>query len=375
MRVVYLNSSADIGGGEKWMLALASGLDRTRYESAFVVAHEGRFADEVRRRGFGVTVVDTRRLVSPRAFAGLVRHFRRTRPHLLHTAGARASFYGRLAARVAGVPAVVSSVHTSIADYEVAPWRRGVYLALDRIAAWNAGRIIATSEAVARALTEHHRVPDAKIVTIPNRPDPAELAPTRPRDETLRALGAAPDRVLVGVIARLTEQKGVGDFLTALAALRSRRDWSAVVVGDGPLRAILEAQARDLGLADRCCFAGVRTDLGDVLAALDLLVVPSWSEGLPYLVLEAMLTGTPMVATAVGGIPEVITDGVHGTLVPPRARARLAAAIAAALDDPARVRALADAARSHAEATLSMRRMLADIDTVYQAVLAEARVP
>src|SRR5439155_6415993 len=118
-RVVYLNSSADIGGGEKWMLALASGLDRARYASAFVVPHEGRFADEARRRGFPVTVVDLEHLVSPRALVALTRHLRRARPHLLHTAGARASFYGRVAARVAGVPAIVSSVHTSIADFEV----------------------------------------------------------------------------------------------------------------------------------------------------------------------------------------------------------------------------------------------------------------
>ena len=355
------------------MLALASGLDRGRYASAFVVAHEGRFADEVRRRGFPVTVVDTRTLVSPGALVALVRHFRRTRPHLVHTAGARASFYGRLAAWLAGVPAVVSSAHTSIADYEVAPWRRALYLALDRLSARRAGRIIATSDAVATALATHHRVAPAKIVTIPNRPDPAELVPTRPRDETRRDLGAS-GSALLGVVARLTDQKGVGDFLSALALLRERTDWSAVVVGDGPLRAGLEAQARELGLADRCRFAGVRTDLADVLGALELLSVPSWSEGLPYLVLEAMLTATPIVATAVGGIPEVITDGVHGTLVPPRDPPRLAEALGRVLDDPARARALAEAARRHAAATLSLDRMLADVDAVYRTVLAEGDV-
>jgi glycosyltransferase involved in cell wall biosynthesis len=356
------------------MLALATGLDRARYASAFVVAHEGRFADEARRHGFPVTVIDTRRLVSPGALMALVRHFRRARPHLVHTAGARASFYGRLAARVAGVPAVVSSVHTSIADYEVASWRRAVYLALDRASARIAGRIIATSEAVAAALVTHHRLPAAKVVTIPNRPDPRALVPTRPRDETRAALGASA-RPLLAVVARLTEQKGVGDFLSALAALREREDWVAVVVGDGPLRADLEAQATHLGIADRCRFAGVRTDLADLLGAVDLLVVPSWSEGLPYLVLEAMLTATPIVCTAVGGIPEVITDGIHGRLVPPRAPARLAQAIRRALDDPSATRALAETARRHASSTLSLDRMLAAVDTVYRTVLAEAGVP
>jgi glycosyltransferase involved in cell wall biosynthesis len=368
---VYLNSAADVGGGEKWMLALADGLDQARYASAFVVACEGRFADEVRRRGYPVTVIDLRHLVSPQTLLALVHYFRRTRPDLVHTAGARASFYGRVAAWVAGVPAI-SSVHTSIADYEVAGWRRAIYLALDRGSARAARRLIATSEAVAADLVARGQAPRDKIVTIPNRPDARDLAPTRARAAVRHELGAGADEPLVGVVARLTAQKGVADFLDAAAALDGRGGWRAVVVGDGPLRRDLEARARRLGLAPRCRFVGIRADLGDLLAAFDLLVVPSRSEGLPYLVLEAMVAGTPLIATEVGGIPEVLADGVHGVLVPPRAPARLAAAIAGCLDDPQSARARAAAARRHAEATLSLRAMLVAVDAVYADVLADA---
>jgi glycosyltransferase involved in cell wall biosynthesis len=372
-RVVYLNSAADVGGGEKWMLALADGLDHTRYASAFVVACDGRFADEVRRRGYPVTVIDLTRLVSPWALLALVRHFRRARPDLVHTAGARASFYGRIAAWLAGVPAVVSSVHTSIGDYEVAAWRRWIYLTLDRATAPLARRLIATSEAVAAELVAHRQAPRAKIVVIPNRPDPRELLPTRARVAVRQELGATADEALIGVVARLTEQKGVADFLDAAAALAERPGWRAVVVGDGPQRADLEARARRLGLAERCRFVGTRTDLGDLLAAFDLLVVPSRSEGIPYLVLEAMTAGTPLVATVVGGIPEVLADNVHGVLVPARVPTRLARAIAGALDDPPRTREFADTARRHAQASLSLRTMLTAVDGEYAAVLAGGR--
>ena len=370
-RVVYLNSAADVGGGEKWMLALADGLDHARYASAFVVACEGRFADEVRRRGYPATVIDLTRLVSPQALVTLVHHFRQARPDLVHTAGARASFYGRAAAWLAGVPAVVSSVHTSIADYEVAGWRRGIYLGLDRASARVARRLIATSEAVAADLVARGQAPRDKVVTIPNRPDPRDLVPTRPPAVVRHELGAGPDEALIGVVARLAEQKGVADFLDAAAELDGRPGWRAVVVGDGPLRADLEARARRLGLARRCRFVGTRTDLGDLLAALDLLVVPSRSEGLPYLVLEAMLAGTPLVVTEVGGIPEVLVDRVHGVLVPARDPARLARAIARCLDQPEGARARAAAARRHAEARFSLRAMLVAVDAVYTAILAD----
>jgi glycosyltransferase involved in cell wall biosynthesis len=374
VRVACLNSGADIGGGEKYMLALADHLDAAVYAHSFVVPYRGAFLDELERRHLDVALVDLRRRVTPAGLLALARHFRRARPHLVHTAGARASFYGRVAARLAGVPAVVSSVHTSIAAYEVSPARKRLYLTLDRVTARLADRIICTSHAITRDVVVHHRVPATRVITIQNRPELGVVRPERGREATRQALGVGPAARLLGVVARLTPQKGVDDLLRALARLGADGPpWACVVVGGGPCFDELTGLAGRLGLSGRVRFVGPRTDLGDLLAAFDVVVVPSVSEGLPYIVLESMAVGLPVVATAVGGIPEVLAHGVRGLLVPPRDPSALAAAVDALRRDPDRARGLGAAARRFITRDFGFDAMVEAVDTVYRSVLNEAR--
>ena len=239
VRVLYFNSAAEVGGGERYMLSLVDHLDARRYESCFVAPSCGAFVAELRRRGLDAAIIDTRRLVSPAALVALVRHLRRLRPHLVHTAGARAGFYGRLAARLAGVPAIVSTVHNSIGAYEVSAARRAVYRRLDRMTARFAQRIICTSRASTVDLIERGGIPAAKVVTIPTRPEPRVLVPTRPRPAVRAELGVGDDTVLLFAMGRFTEQKRFADLLDALARLTARDDWRCVVAGDGPLRGAL----------------------------------------------------------------------------------------------------------------------------------------
>jgi glycosyltransferase involved in cell wall biosynthesis len=182
----------------------------------------------------------------------------------------------------------------------------------------------------------------------------------RPDDETraaLRAsLGCGPDERMILRVGRLDADKGNDTLLHALRELGARR-YRLVLAGDGPDRPLLEALARELGLASRVLFAGYRRDVPALLSACDLFVVSSPKEGLPMVLLEAMAARAPIVTTAVGAIPAVIADGVHGLLVPPSDPHALARALGSALDDPARMARLAGAAHARFLERHSQRAM------------------
>jgi glycosyltransferase involved in cell wall biosynthesis len=165
--------------------------------------------------------------------------------------------------------------------------------------------------------------------------------------------------------ARLHQQKGHAYLLTAAALVP---DATFVLAGDGPLRAELEQRARELGVAGRCLFLGERADVPDLLAAADLFLLPSLWEGLPLSVLEAMAAGRPVVATAIGGTDEAVTDGVTGLLVPPRDPAAIAAAIARLRDDPGLAERLAAAGRARVEREFSSRATAERVMRIYDAV-------
>jgi glycosyltransferase involved in cell wall biosynthesis len=177
-----------------------------------------------------------------------------------------------------------------------------------------------------------------------------------------------PDYVVL-TPARLHPQKGHTYLVSAAAATPGA---TFVFAGDGPLRGSLEAQAAELGVADRCLFLGERTDMPDLLAASDLVVLPSLYEGLPVSVLEAMAAERPVVATAIGGTDEAIVSEESGLLVPPRDPAALAVAIGRLQGDPALARRLASAGRARVEREFSADRTAREVMRIYDEVLVEA---
>jgi glycosyltransferase involved in cell wall biosynthesis len=167
-------------------------------------------------------------------------------------------------------------------------------------------------------------------------------------------------------VARLDPQKGLGDLLEAAARVP---DASFVVAGDGPDRERLGETARSLGLHDRVCFLGHRDDVPDLLRSCDVFVLPSLYEGFPLSVLEAMAAGKPVIATAVGGTPEAVSDGETGFLVPPGDPSALAAAIRAVLSDPVLARRLGSAGRERACRTFSAAEMVRHVVRLYEDIL------
>jgi glycosyltransferase involved in cell wall biosynthesis len=244
-------------------------------------------------------------------------------PQIVHTHLFKSDIHGRLAARLAGVPAVVSTLHNSD------PWARQRLLgALYGATARFADRLIAVSDEVRDYHLKYTGAPASKIITIENGVDVQKFTGQASAGQVVRAeLGIAHAAPLFGVIGRLKPQKDHTTFLLAAAEiLRQLPEARFLIVGEGPLRTELEIQARGLGLEAALIFTGLRTDIPAVLAALDVLVFSSQWEGLPVTLLEGMAASRPVVATAVDGIRGVALPDVTALLVPPADPFALAAA-------------------------------------------------
>jgi glycosyltransferase involved in cell wall biosynthesis len=341
VRVLHVITSLGIGGAERLVLAAARGLPRDRFEQAICCLEErGARAREAEAAGVPVYSVDSfPGLRHPLAFARLVRIVRRVRPTIVHTHLQSANLYGRLAARLAAVPIVIATEHNV---YAAKPRR---YVLVERMLARGTDAIVAVSVEVQRFLGRQLRVAPSAIRVVHN--GVALEPPSEAGASELRArLAVGPGGVRLATVASLTPKKGLDVLVCALARLKAAGvDCAAALAGEGAERRRIEASIARLGLADRVHLLGAVVNVADVLGAADLFVLPSRVEGLPLALLEAMAAGKPVIATAVGGVPEVVESNVNGVLVPPNDEAALADAIAALARSPEERARLGDAAR------------------------------
>lgn len=290
------------------------------------------------------------------AFVRLVRLLRRIGPAIVHSRN-WSTFDAIPAARLARVPWVVHGEHgRDIADPEGRNPRRN---RLRRVFAPLVDRIVTVSDDLRRWLVDRVRIPTRKVMTIPNGVDVSRFRPGDPA-AARAALGLPMNNLVVGTVGRLDPVKGQATLLRAFARLRSLgADHGAIllIAGDGPCRDELTALTVSMGLDGHVHFLGERHDIPEVLQAMDAFVLPSVAEGSSNTLLEAMATGLPVLATRVGGSPELVDNGVSGILVPPRDPQALTEAIGTYLRDP-RLRELHGAsARQRTVACFGLERM------------------
>jgi glycosyltransferase involved in cell wall biosynthesis len=345
-RVLLAITLAEVGGAQSYVAALLPALSE-RYDVVLAAHGEGPLREAAARAGARfVPLEHVRRPINPfRDLAGLVeltRLLRRERPRILHASSSKAGVLGRVAAVLAGVPIRFFTVHG---------WAFSAYTGLPGILYRIADRMMAPLTTVTICVSEQELAagleagacrPERSIV-IHNAVDVVGA----PRSRHDRAL---PRLVAVG---RLKAPK---DFLTLVRALAALPEGSfeALIVGDGPDRAQVEAEIRRLGLAERVELAGERDDVPQLLAASDVFVLASRSEGLPVSVLEAMAAELPVAASAVGGLAELVDDGGTGILVPAGDEVALAEALRRLVADPELRRKLGAAGRARAEAEFDL---------------------
>lgn len=362
--VLYLITELDAGGAQTVLYHLLTHADLTQVKPVVACLYNGDklMADKIHQ--LGVAVIDLQ-LTAWWRIGALWRLYRllwQERPYILHCWLFHANFLGRIVGRLARVPIII----TSRRNVEIGgAWR-------ERLQRWTAGlddKIIAVCEAARQAEIRRSQVSPDKVVTIYNGVDVSPFAVSA-RQAMRRELGIKQDTFLLGVIGRLHRQKGHVYLFWALHQVRRQfADVRLLVVGDGRLHDELVAQAQQEGVADIISFTGARTDVPEILSALDLFVLPSLWEGLPNVVLEAMAAGLPVVATAVGGTPELIIEGQTGLLVTPQDVDSLARAIAQMLENPALARQMGEAGRQHVQTHFTVGQMAGKMEQLYETLL------
>jgi lipopolysaccharide/colanic/teichoic acid biosynthesis glycosyltransferase/glycosyltransferase involved in cell wall biosynthesis len=386
IKVLRVITRLIIGGPSLHVINLNTTLDSSRFESLLVCGTENpgerSLLDLALSRGIKPIVIPeivAELSLKPRdvrALKKLYRLIRKERPRIVHTHTAKAGFLGRLAARFAAVPVVIHTYHGHILDGYFGPFKTWLLRKMEWVLALLSDRLIAVSEQVKRDLVAYGVAPAGKISVIPLG---LELEPFLNckihQGEFRRELGLDGGSRLIGIVGRIAPIKNHRLFISAAARVAPKESSARfVIVGDGISRPELEDYTRELGIADRVIFTGWRRDLPRIYADLDILVVSSDNEGTPVSAIEAMASGCPVVATRVGGVPDLINHGETGYLVPPKNADELAAAILRILHDPEKASRVRQSAQALVQDRFRVQDLITRIENLYQELLGKKSI-
>jgi len=353
-----------IGGTERQVLNLVQGLDTSRFGvEVACLKRWGALLPEMEATGVPITEYKTSSLYNHKALWNQIRfanHLRKRNVEIVHTYGFYSNVFAIPPARLAGAAAVLASIRDT--GEHLTPMQKRIEKLFCRMA----DCIVTNAEAVRNRLTNEGYAAE-KIVVIHNGIELTRYA-RKPGELGLhRELGVPSNTQLVAVFARLNELKGIEYFLRAAAGLIERfRNVRFLIVGDGASRPELERYAERLGLNKHVVFLGFRLDVPALLSEISVSVLPTLSEGLSNSLLEAMAASVPVVATTVGGNPEVVQGGVTGLLVPPRDAEALARAIGQFLEDPCLRKKFGLAGRERVSKRFALEHMTRATERLYE---------
>jgi L-malate glycosyltransferase len=359
--------SLTVGGAEVLAARLARGLaDRYRFVFACLDAL-GALGEELRADGFLVHVLERRPGVDVGCMRRLARLWREEKVDIVHAHQYTPFFYALAARRWRGRPPVLFHEHGRwFPDY-----RRPKRVIFNRLMLRRKDRVVGVGEAVRHALVQNEGFPDRRVGVIYNGVDPAAFnGQAIDRAKVRRNIGVGRDDLTIVQVARLDHLK---DHATAMRAIHRARqqlpDLRLVLVGDGPEREKIQAEIDRLAVADRVLMLGTRHDVAELLRAADIFLLTSISEGIPVTILEAMAAGLPVVATQVGGVPEIVRHEHSGLLAPPGDDAELAKALVRLATDPGLRQRMGDFGRQRAREEFSQERMHAAYRAIYEEML------
>jgi glycosyltransferase involved in cell wall biosynthesis len=374
----------NVGGPALHVAYLSAGLTERGYDTTLVAGTIGRGEESMAyvAESAGarvITLPGLSREISPLrdavAVVRLAALIRRLRPQILHTHTAKAGTVGRVAAFLAGnarPPIVVHTFHGHVLRGYFSPTKTSFFRVLERMLAKITTVLVAVSPEVRDDLVALGVAPAEKFTVIRLGIELEQrVRCEEPPAEVRRQLGIPPERFVVGWLGRMTGVKQTSDLLTVLAALLERGvDAGLLIVGDGPDRVGFEQQAQSLGLVRHCLFLGYQEEVAPWYAAMDAVALPSGNEGTPVTVIEALAAGRPVAAYGVGGVPDVVRDGVDGFVVEAGDTAALADRLADLAADPELRARMGAAGRERVLERYGVGRLLDDVDRLYRETMA-----
>jgi glycosyltransferase involved in cell wall biosynthesis len=385
VKLLRVIARLNVGGPALHVAYLTEGLADRGYDTTLVtgsLAHgEESMSQVAENRGARIVMLphlarDISPLNDALAVFRLAELIRKERPQILHTHTAKAGFVGRIAALLAGnarPPIVVHTFHGHVLRGYFNPFVTLGFRTLERWLASVTTKLIAVSPEVRDDLVRLGVAPEEKFAVIRLGIELGERVGGGDdvRRETRRQLGIGPDAFVVGWVGRMTAVKRTDDVLRAFRELLDRDvDARLCLVGDGPDRAHMERRAHELGIARRCLFVGYQDDVAPYYEAIDALLLPSVNEGTPVSVIEALAAGRPAVATRVGGVPDVVRDGVDGFLADVGDASTLADRLAELARDPERRAEMGREGREHVVQRYAVDRLVDDVDRLYRELLS-----
>lgn len=382
IRIARVITRLNVGGPAQHAILLTAGLDGTRFHTTLITGTVGRgeadLSSAARARGVEPVVTPEmgraiRLAHDLLALGKLVRLFRQVRPDIVHTHTAKAGTLGRLAARLAGVPAVLHTFHGHVLEGYFTPGTSKLFLGIERALARITDRIIVVSPRLRDTLLAMGIGRPAQVEVVPLGLDLDRfLHAPRGRDDLRTALRIPAGTPLLGIVGRLVPIKDHPTLFHALTLLPEGCGAPhLLLVGDGERCEELRRLAGQLGLASRIHFLGWRSDLETILAELDVVICCSRNEGTPVALIEAMAAGVPVISTDVGGVGDLIEHGETGWLVPPGDPAALAQGIQRLLGDPGLCHRLAASARPVVLERHDVKGLIHRMEALYTIMMTE----
>lgn len=371
-KILFVIDALEFGGGERCFAQIINGLPTEQYEIYLASTGNDQLYDAINNAQVHKIPMDFSSKYNPFLLTKVTNVIKEENIDIVHGQGARAEFYARLASGRTGIPKYISTIATPVEGYDVDFLKKRFYRFFDRFSEKYVDRFIVVSDALKDFVIHQRRISAEKVVRIYNGIEINHYDPDKLKSQRLQIRSEFilnDDVILIGSIGRLVWQKGFTYFLRCIPdIIKHIAQTKFVVVGDGEMRKYLQNLSKKLGTENHLFFAGQRSDIRDILAATDIIVIPSLQEGFPMVTLEAMAMKKPIIATRINGITEQMSDSVEGILVEPTSVSALTIAIKRLLENPELATSLGEAARKRVIKDFSVEKMISETISVYESL-------